>query len=85
MSTDLKVSSDLGQIRCNSYRSKDQHSSCVRLQVPNQTPGFSYSPMTLIAHALQVTGGPQVMEDTVSDEHMIFVEIQPPEIRKDSV
>jgi len=41
--------------------------------------------MTLTAHALQVIGGPSVMENTVSDKHMIFVNIQPPETRKDSV
>lgn len=39
----------------------------------------------LTAHALQVIGAPQMVEDTVSDEHTISVGIQPLEIRKDSV
>lgn len=39
----------------------------------------------LTAHALWVIRALWVAEDTVSEEHMISVEIQPPEIRKDGV
>lgn len=38
----------------------------------------------LTAHALQVIRAPPTVEDTVSNEHMISVGIQPLEIRKDS-
>lgn len=39
----------------------------------------------LTARALRVIGALWMAESIVSEEHMIFVEIQPPEIRKDGV